>query len=74
MTPAGIELATLRFVAHHLTTVPPRSPSFAFIMANICEVGAEFVNITYLNIWGCEVLNSASLKDPNVSHLSALLT
>jgi len=43
-------------------------------MANICEVGAEFVNITYLNIWGCEVLNSASLKDPNVSHLSALLT
>jgi hypothetical protein len=48
--------------------------SFVFNAANFCEVGAEFVNITYLYIWGCEVLNSVSLIDTNVSQLSALLT
>jgi len=36
--------------------------SFVFIMANFCDVGAVFVNITYFYIWGCEMLNSMSLK------------
>jgi len=36
--------------------------SFVVIMANFCEVGVEFVNITYFYIWGCEVLNPVLLN------------
>jgi len=34
LTPSGIEPETFRFVAHTLTTVPPRSPPPYFIQFN----------------------------------------
>ena len=60
LTPAGIEPATFRFVAQHLTTVLPRSPSIIYIYIYIYICVCVCVCVMHMVILSVVVLSLRS--------------